>query len=252
MLLVTGNFTGVYDPAGPEIAHDRERELTMSIIRRTCAVLTGLMVACLAMNRAVAAPQNNADLTGTWILNHDLSDKPGQGGDRDGGGGARRGPGGGGGGGMGRPGGGMGGGGMGGGRGGGYGGGGGMPDREEMERMRATMEAVVRAPERLIIVKGDPGLIITDEEGVSTRLALDGSKETGAVNGVAFESTTKWDAGKLRVERKFKSGLKLVETYSVSVDPRLLTVSGKIEGGRMGGSSRATNRVYEPREADAR
>ena len=225
----------------------------MSIVRRTCAVLTGLTIACLAMDRAAAAAQNNPDLTGTWVLNRDLSDKPGQGGDRDGGGGGggRRGPGGGG---MARPGGGMGGmgGGMGGGRGGGMGGGGGMPDREEMARMRATMEAVVRAPERLIIVTADPGLIVTDEEGVSTRLALDGSKETGAVNGVPFESTTKWEAGKLRVERKFKSGLKLVETYSVSTDPRLLTVSAKIEGGRMGGAGRATNRVYEPREADAR
>ena len=102
-----------------------------------------------------------------------------------------------------------------GGRGGGYGGGG-MPDREEMERMRAAMEAVVRAPERLIIAKADPGLIVTDEEGVSTRLALDGSKETGAVNGVTFESATKWEDGKLRVERKFKGGLKLVETYGIS------------------------------------
>ena len=211
-------------------------------------MLLAVTIGCLTPNRAAAGPQNNPDLTGTWVLNRDLSDKPGQGG---GGGGGRREPGGGG---MGRPGAGMGGmgGGMGGGRGGGMGSGGGMPDREEMERMRATMEAVVRAPERLIIVKADPGLIVTDEEGVSIRLALDGTKDTGAVNGVPFESTTKWEAGKLRVERKFKSGLKLVETYSVSVDPRLLTVSAKIEGGRIGGaSSRTTTRVYEPREADA-
>jgi hypothetical protein len=116
--------------------------------------------------------------------------------------------------------------------------------------MRAAMEAAVRAPERLIIVKADTGLVVTDEEGVSTRLALDGSKETGAVNGVAFESTTKWEAGKLRVERKFKGGLKLVETYSMSADPRLLTVAARIEGGR-GGAGRETTRVYEPREPDA-
>ena len=197
----------------------------MSIVRRTWAVLAGLTVACLAVDRAAAAPQATPtpDLTGTWVLSRDLSDRPGQGGDRDGGGGGGRRPGGGG---MGRPG--------ADGRNGGGRGGGGMPDREEMERMRATMQAVVRAPERLIIVKADPGLVVTDEEGVSTRLALDGSKETGAVNGVTFESATKWEDGKLRVERKFKGGLKLVETYSVSVNPRLLTVSAHIEGGRMG------------------
>jgi hypothetical protein len=122
-----------------------------------------------------------------------------------------------------------------------------MPNPEEMERMRAAMDAARHASERLIIVKADPGLVITDEDGVSTRLALDGSKETGAVNGVPFESTTKWDSGKLRVERKFKSGLKVIQLYSVSVDPRLLTVDTKIEGGRGGG--RSINRVYEPRDA---
>ena len=52
-----------------------------------------------------------------------------------------------------------------------------MPNPEEMERMRATMEAVLHTPARLIIVKGEQGLILTDDEGVSTRLALDGSKE---------------------------------------------------------------------------
>ena len=53
---------------------------------------------------------------------------------------------------------------------------------------------------------------------------------------------TDWPLGKLRVERKFKSGLKLVETYAVSVDPHLLTVSAKVD------ASRTTNRVYEPRD----
>lgn len=213
--------------------------MTKSIGAATCAALA---VLALTAGRAGAAPQTTPtpDLTGTWVLSRELSDKPGQGGESAGGG--HRG------GGMGRPGGGggmggMGGGGMGG-RGGGFGGGGGMPDPEEMERMRATMDAVTRVPQRLIIVKADPGLILTDEEGVSTRLALDGSKDTGAVNGVAFESKTKWEDGKLRVERKFKSGLKLVELYSISGDPRLLTVSSKVEGGR--GGNRTINRVYEP------
>ena len=108
------------------------------------------------------------------------------------------------------------------------------------------MDAVLHAPARLIIVKGDPGLIVTDDEGVSTRLALNGSKETGAINGVPFESATKWEEGKLRVEKKFKGGLKLIELYSVSSDPRMLTVSLKTEGGRGGGHT--IKRVYDQRE----
>jgi hypothetical protein len=49
---------------------------------------------------------------------------------------------------------------------------------------------------------------------------------------------------RLRVERTFKSGLKLIQLSSVSSDPHLLTVTSKIEGGR--GAGRTINRVYEP------
>jgi hypothetical protein len=206
---------------------------------RTIVVVATVAMAAWAAPRVSAQSNGTPDLTGTWVLNQDLSDRPGQGGQgsgRDGGGG-HRGPGGG----MGRPGGGM------GGRGGGFGGRGGeMSNPEEMERMRAAMNAVLHAPARLIIVKGDPGLIVTDDEGVSTRLALDGSKETGAINGVPFETATKWEEGKLRVEKKFKGGLKLIELYSVSSDPRMLTVSLKTEGGRGGG--RTIKRVYDQHE----
>jgi hypothetical protein len=149
--------------------------------------VAAIVIAGWTAARLSAQSTGTPDLTGTWVFNADLSDRPGQGaqsGRPDGGGGGRRGPGGG----MGRPGGGM------GGQGGGYGGGGGgggMPNPEEMERMRAAMDAVLHPPARLIIVKGEQGLIVTNDEGVSTRLALDGSKETGAINGVPFETTTK-------------------------------------------------------------
>ena len=214
------------------------------MIRTCCRPMVAVALAAVVAWTAAAAIAAQAggapDLTGTWVLNTDLSDRPGQGAggsDRDGGG--RRGPGGGGGG-MGRPGRGL------GGRGGGFGGrGGDRPDREDMERMRAAMDAAMRAAKRLIIVKGEPGLIVTDDEGVSTRLALDGRKETGAINGAPFESTTKWDAGKLRVEKKFKGGLKVVEIYSVSVEPRLLTVSSSLDGGGRRAGGRTVTRVYD-------
>jgi len=205
-------------------------------------VIAGAAIVIAGWTAAKLSAQSPAtpDLTGTWAFNAELSDRPGQGAQsgRPDGGGGHRGTGGG----MGRPGGGMGGGGMGG-RGGG---GGGMPNPEDMERMRATMEAVLHTPARLIIVKGEQGLIVTDDEGVSTRLPLNGSKETGAINGAPFETTTKWEEGKLRVEKKFRSGPKVIELYSVSSDPRLLTVSLKTEGGRGGG--RTIKRVYDQHE----
>lgn len=216
------------------------------MFRNCCGALVAFGLVGILASSATAQNQTMPDLTGTWVLNARLSDRPGQGGgdqDNAGEGGRRRGPGGGG---MGPGGGGMGG--FGGRRGGGGRDGGGMPDREEMERRRAAMDAALRAPARLIIVKGDPGLIVTDEEGVSTRLALNGKKETGALNGVPFETTTKWEDGKLRVQKKFKSGPKVVELYSVSADPPLLTVSVKIDGGGMRGGGRSMNRVYEQHE----
>jgi hypothetical protein len=82
------------------------------------------------------------DLTGAWVLNNDLSDKPGQRGPDDGGARGR----------SSRPGGRVGGGGgMGGGGRGGFGdpgGGGGMGSPEDMERLRAVMEVALRAPAR--------------------------------------------------------------------------------------------------------
>ena len=111
-----------------------------NVIAAAAIVLSGWMAA-----RPSAQSAGTPDLTGTWVFNAELSDRPGQGsqsGSPDGGGGGRRGPGGGG---MGRPGGGMGGGGMGGGM-GGRGGGGGMPNPEDMERMRATMRPCCTRP----------------------------------------------------------------------------------------------------------
>ena len=49
------------------------------------------------------------------------------------------------------------------------------------------------------------------------------ARRPGAINGVPFESAAKWEAGKLRVEKKFKGGLKVVELYAVSADPGCLT-----------------------------
>ena len=213
--------------------------MALSTGRALVAAVAAATIWIAAVPR-VGSAQATPDLTGTWVVNPELSDRPGQSGGGDSGDTAgRRRPGGGG---MGRPGGmsGM-------GRRGGFGDGG-MPNPEDMERMRAAMDAATRVPTRLIIVKSETGLIVTDEEGVSTRLPLDGRKDTGAVNGVPFETATRWDAGKLRVERKFKGGVKVVELYSLTADPRLLTVSSTVEGGRMRDGGRTTTRVYDARE----
>jgi hypothetical protein len=133
------------------------------------------------------------------------------------------------------------------GAGGGFGGprGGEMPNREEMERTRAAMEGVMRMSKRLIIVKAEAGYLLTEDDGVTMRIPAEGKKDTGAVNGAPFETSTKWQDGKLRVERKFKGGLKVTDYYAVAGEPRVLTVTSKIEGTRMGDAHPTVNRVYD-------
>lgn len=106
------------------------------------------------------------------------------------------------------------------------------------------MDAAMYVSKRLTIVKSETGLIVTDEQGVSNRIPLNGKKDSGAGNGVPFETSAKWERGKLRVERKFKGGVKVIEYLSVSADPRVLNISVRIEGGP--GPAPTTNRVYEP------
>jgi hypothetical protein len=168
-----------------------------------------------AASGAAAAP----DLTGLWLLNEDLSEKPperGRGGDSEGRG--ERPPRGGGGG--------MGGFGGGGRRGGFPGGGGGNArSREDMERTRTAMEIAMRAPKRWTIVRSESVLVLTDEDGRTVRLTLDGRKSKSTVDGLEVETSSKWENGALRVERKVKGDVKVVDELSLPTDPRILVVT---------------------------
>lgn len=212
------------------------RTASTALMFLTAAVVLG------ASTLLTAQIESSPDLTGVWILSPTLSDRTppdgvAEGGERSGGPppptGGGMGPGRGG---RGFP---------GGGRGGTPGGLGGereMPNPDERERTRAAMEAAMHVPTRLTIVRSESGLIVTDEQGVTTRIPLNGKKDTGAANGVPFETSAKWEHGRLRVERKFKGGVKVIEHLSVAAEPKLLTVSVKIEG--RGG--RTSTRAYEP------
>jgi hypothetical protein len=181
-----------------------------------------------------AQPSDRTAINGAWTLNTDLSDKPparGEGGDRgDRGGddGTRR-RGGFGGGGM--RGGGMGRGGMGGGR--------GNPD--DMARMRDAMRDVMNPPEHLTITQTDTMVVITAQDGRTTRLSPDGKKIKDDSTGV--ERKTKWDGAKLVSEIAGLGPGKITETYTVDEEHHQLRVAIQMEGGRA--QQRTTNRVYD-------
>ena len=242
----SGELHSLFTQVAPAITQDANMKHEGHANGRSVVQLAAVL-GCVVMTGAQSlSGQTDArpDITGTWTLNRDLSGPSGRSGSHDGGSDdeGRHSPRGGG---MGRPGGGAPGG-MGG-RGGGSGGRGGgeMPDHEAMERTRAAMEAVMRKSARLIIVRTDTGYLVTDDDGVSMRIPVQGKKDTGAVNGAPFETTTKWEEEKLRVERKFKGGLKVTDYYSVAGEPRALTVTSTIEGGHMRGAPPPLNRVYK-------
>jgi hypothetical protein len=191
---------------------------------------------------AASGASATPDLTGLWILNEELSEKPperGRGGESEGRGGR---PPRGGGGGMGGFG--------GGGRRGGFPGGegGNARSREDIERMRAVMEVALRAPGKLTIVRSEAVLVVTDEDGRSVRLTLDGKKNKSTVDGLEVETSSKWDDGVLRVERKFKGDMKAVDELSLPTDPRILVMTTKVEGGGTRGRALTLKRVYDRQE----
>jgi hypothetical protein len=200
------------------------------------AVLIGVW---LSVESRAQAP-DRAAVSGAWTLNADLSDKPpaGQGerGNREGDDGSRhRGGFGGGGRGGGMRGGGMGRGGMGGGRG----------NPEDMARMRDAMRDVMNPPEHLTITQTDTMIVITSQDGRTTRLSADGKKVKDESTGV--ERKTKWDGAKLVSEISGLGPGKITETYAVDEESHRLRVAIQTEGGRA--QPRTMNRVYD---ADAR
>jgi hypothetical protein len=205
----------------------------------------GLVAALIGVWPSVesrAQPSDRTSITGAWTLNTDLSDKPpasgerGDRGDRAGDDGSRR-RGGYGGGGMG---GGMRGGGMG--R-GGMGGGRGNPD--DMARMRDAMRDVMNPPEHLTITQTETMVVITSQDGRTTRLSPDGKKIKDESTGI--ERKTKWDGAKLVSEISGLGPGKMTETYTVDEEHHRLHVAIQMEGGRA--QPRTTNRLYD---ADAR
>ena len=169
-------------------------------------------------------------IQGAWTLDKDLSDKPAdqtQSGEPSGG---RRGNGG-----YGR--------GFGGGRRGGGMRGGGAGSAEDAQRVRDAVRDILTAPDHLTIVQTDSMIIVTAQDGRTTRLSADGKKVKDENTGI--ERKTKWDGGKLVTEITGIGRGKITQTYAIDQDTHALHVTLQIESGRKG-EPRTQNRVYEP------
>ena len=194
-----------------------------------CASAGAAWIVHAAAQTANPTAADRTAITGAWTLNTDLSDKPptppGDSGDRPNRG--RRG--------MGR---GMG---RGTGEGMGRGGGAGM-DPDAIARMRDAMHDIMTPAAHLTITQTDTMVIVTSEDGRSTRLSPDGSKIKD--DSTKSERKTRWDGGKLVSEITGLGPGKITETYEPDAEHHQLHVVLQTEGGR----SRkpiTLNRIYD-------
>jgi hypothetical protein len=213
----------------------------VNIVAGRISVRLGFGLAAIVVVGVCAAPRaqpaSKSALTGAWTLNKDLSDQPPRrgedvGGERAGRGGGR---GGGGGRGMGR--GGLGVGGMGRGRGG--------MDPEAMGRTRQAMRDITEPSDRLTITETESMVVLTDNEGRTTRLSTDGKKVKD--ENTKIERKTRWEAEKLVSEISGAGPRKFTQTFAVDPEARQLRIIIQIEGGR-GGQPRTITHVYDRQE----
>ncbi|HLN81188.1 MAG TPA: hypothetical protein VK392_08350 [Thermoanaerobaculia bacterium] len=194
------------------------------MFRRTALRSLVFVVAfCGAVPRpARAEGDRRGNLTGTWRLNHDLSDNPER--MREGGpaGGTRGGQGG-----FGRR------------RGGGFGGHRGR--REEVDD-GAPPALDPEALEKLTIVHRDPEFRITDGLGRQHVLFTDGRKVEEERSAGTVKIRTDWKDGHVVVTTTPKRGPRITEAYGVAADGSVLTVTTRVQGR---GPSLELRRVYD-------
>jgi hypothetical protein len=216
-------------------------EQHMKILRSAAAVGICVSVCAAAWIAHAGAETANttaadrAAITGAWTFDADLSDKPParpeDSGDRPSGRG-RRGMGGGG---MGR--------GMGGGmRRGGGAGGGARTDPEEMARVRDAVHDIMTPAQHLTITQTDSMVLVTSEDGRTTRLSPDGSRIKD--DSTESERKTRWDGGKLVSEITGLGSGKITESYEVDAEHHQLHVTVQTEGGRRR-KPMTLNRIYD-------
>jgi hypothetical protein len=186
---------------------------------------TGLTVE----SRAQAA--DKVSLAGAWALNRELSDQPPareRGDQRGRGERGQRGRGG------------FGGGGYGGG--GGRGAGGRAGDPDEIARMREALRIILQPGDHLTITQSDSMVLITDQDGYTTRLSADGKKIKD--ENTKIERKTRWEAGKLISEINGAGRGKITQTFSTDPDAHQLRIVIESEGGR-DSQKRTFTQVYD-------
>lgn len=207
-------------------------------------LLTISMFACASGPNVTLAPES-LDLSGSWNLNTDVSDDPGEmrpegvmpGGTTGGRPGGMSG---------GRPTGGMGGGRPSGRMGGGRGGmGGGAPSEADMRRMQQTRRMATPPPRSLVVEHHDSTVAIRNAGRRSIELLTNWEKVRQEIEDDGeLDTRARWQDRALQVEREVHGGGKVTQSYSLSSDGERMLVETRLDmGGR--GREQVFRYVYD-------
>ena len=159
-----------------------------------------------------AATPEHPDITGTWVVNLEQSDKPGDlvererpqgapGGREQGGGGDRR------------------------------------------ERMQIGVAILLQNSVAFKVEETDSTLTLTGAEGITRTFHVDGQERERRIEGLGnVRVKARWKGEKLVIERNLEGGAKITEEFELAPDGRQLFVKMKISGGRR---SLEFRRVYD-------
>jgi len=127
--------------------------------------------------------------------------------------------------------------------------GGGRRTPEEMAKAREGVRLASLVPQTLTIASDGSSIVVTDSAGVRSRLTP-GKSEKSELGALTVDAKARWDGTTLVVERKFEGGVKATDRYSLTADPRRLTIVSKVENTAVPGDrARMVHRVYDGAKA---
>lgn len=122
---------------------------------------------------------------------------------------------------------------------------GGQPPRanpDDMARMRDAVRDIMTPADRLTIVQTESLVVITGQDGRTTRLSPDGKKIKDDNTGI--ERKTRWDGAKLVIDISGAGRGKITQTYAGDAEHHQLRLSTQFEGGRTN-QARTVTYVYD-------
>jgi hypothetical protein len=117
-----------------------------------------------------------------------------------------------------------------------------MPNPEETERLREALRAIMQPGDHLTITQTESMVVMTDQDGHTTRLAPDGKKVKD--ENTHIERKTHWDGARLVSEISGARPGKITQTFSVDPETHRLRIDVQAEGGG-NTTQRSVTHIYD-------